>query len=211
MKNNKGMTIVEIIVSISLISIILVFLLNLLITVKNYSDKTQSASELLINQAIITREIENDFLNYKLIGVSACTDSDFEKQGIYRPVPLGAKTDSIYCLKLTYDNSDISDNVGYLVEFNYNYSDSTYKSVVGYRRGTNQVLRESLIVMDPVNYPGTVVSSCSTVTNDKCSLKITLPVMGNDANNYDIELTYIYTYNEFTYSKVTNKYGFTIS
>jgi prepilin-type N-terminal cleavage/methylation domain-containing protein len=209
MKNNKGMTIVEIIVSITLVSVVLVFLLNLLITVKGYKDKSQSASDLLINQALITKEAENDINNYGLTEISYCDDNILNGTSASKIIPSGAS--NIYCLKLIFNDDLLTDNIGYLLQYTYQYSSTTTKNVVGYKRGTNQVVRESSISMDPDVYKGSVSSSCSTNNYSNCSLKIVLPVIGNDDNNYDITLTYIYQSSNFTYNKFSNKYGFTAS
>ena len=196
MRNNKGMTIVEIIVSITLVSIVLVFMLNLLITVKNFQNQSQNVSDLLINQALLTREIENDF-----------NDSDFAKTGYLRPIPSSmSKSDgSIYCLKLIYDETLVNDNIGYLVQYNFDSN----SGVIGYKRSSNQVLRQTSYISN--SYSGSVVSSCSSSSGSvDCSLKITLPVIGNDDNNYDVVLTYIYKHDDFTCTSA-NSYRFKIT
>ena len=207
MRNNKGMTIVEIIVSITLVSIVLVFMLNLLITVKNFQNQSQNVSDLLINQALLTREIENDFKDYVLKGVSVCDDSDFAKTGYLRPIPSSmSKSDgSIYCLKLIYDETLVNDNIGYLVQYNFDSN----SGVIGYKRSSNQVLRQTSYISN--SYSGSVVSSCSSSSGSvDCSLKITLPVIGNDDNNYDVVLTYIYKHDDFTCTSA-NSYRFKIT
>lgn len=204
--NKKGMTLVEIIVSISLVTVILAFLINLLITVKDFDNNTQNASEMLINQAVITREAQKDFIDYGLVGVSACTSEDVTARGLLSPVPSGAT--NIYCLKFTYDSSLVTDNIGYLLSYTYNYDGTNTKSVIGYKRGTNQAMRDAYTTLNPATRKGTVSSSCSTQDYSKCSLRIDLPVIDNNLNDYSITLTYIYDKNNFNYNKSTNAYGF---
>ncbi|MDD2505316.1 MAG: hypothetical protein PHF21_03480, partial [Bacilli bacterium] len=72
--NNKGMTIVEIIISVTLVSIVLILLLSVLITVRGEDERGKATSDLLMNQALITKEIENDFINLDLIGIATCND-----------------------------------------------------------------------------------------------------------------------------------------
>lgn len=196
MKNNKGMTIVEIIVSIALISIILVFLINLLITVKNANDRNKASSELLINQALITKTIENDFTELKLKGVSYCTQTEVNNN-------ITTTKENVYCLKLIYENN----TNGFLLMYTYQYSNVDKKTIVGYKRGNTQVMRETTNISDE---KGTVNSSCPRKEYSKCSLKIELPIMGNDTNYYNISLSYIYDSNRFTYT-TGNKYQFNIT
>ena len=76
LKNNKGLTVTEIIISISLVSIVLIFLFNALITIKNTNENVSKASTELINQALVTRSIQNDFRTYELQNVYACDEED---------------------------------------------------------------------------------------------------------------------------------------
>lgn len=228
MKNKKGMTIIELITALILISIVLVFMLNLLITVQNFSVQNQNTSDLLVNQAIVIKALEKDINEYKLVGVSNCTNEDLIKSRRYPVVPNPNDPD-LYCLKLTFDNEYLDDNEGFLVQYTYNYGyeldendnivydengNPRYnkKNVIGYKRSSNQTIRESSILMKPSNNKGTVTSSCSDneVDNKTCSLKITMPILDEDGNNYDIVATYIYNSNGFTYTKGT-AYGFVIS
>ena len=204
--NNKGMTLVEIIVSISLVTVILVFLINLLITVKNYDNNTQNSSELLNNQAIITKEVQKDFMDYGLKEVKVCDASDVSYTSMLSPVPSGAS--NVYCLKLIYDSTNVTDNIGYLLSYSYNYTEDNNKSVIGYKRGTNQVMREAYANMNPSVNKGSVSSSCTGSMDSKCSLKITLPVIDDDLNDYSIVLTYIYDSTTFNYNNTLNGYGF---
>ena len=205
MKNKKGMTITEIVVSVVLVSIVLVFLLNLLITVKKYTDDNQSESNLLINQSIITKEIEKDIKDYSLSGISTCTATDLAS-GI---LPYGADQGNLYCLKLVFDNTLIRDNVGYLLYYTYNFSDNNPQTVIGYKRGDNQVVRQSYVDMNPLTYPGSVTSSC-TSSDNYCSLRIVMPIVDDNLNDYSITISYIYKKSSFIYT-TGSAYGFSIN
>ena len=65
MKNNKGVTIVELIVSISLITVVLVFLLRLLLTVKEMDDKSLSMLEYQEKSALIIRAVQEKIKDVK--------------------------------------------------------------------------------------------------------------------------------------------------
>ena len=76
--DNKGITLVELIVSIALISIVIMFLFRLLVDVR-YSDNTTDYNR--NNQqtrAIIIKTIQNDFLERKLIGLTDRTQNEGE-------------------------------------------------------------------------------------------------------------------------------------
>ncbi len=208
MKNNKGMTIVELIVCLILVSVMMIFLLNLLITVQNFSVQNQNVTDLLVNQSVVIKALEKDMNEYKLKGVSTCTAEDLSQDKRY-PI-VSNDYSNLYCLKLTYDNSLLEENVGYLVQYTYNYTEFESKNVVGYKRGSNQTIRESKISMDPNNYLGYVTTSCKNVSSSSCSLKITMPIFDEIGTNYDIVATYIYNSSDFNYQP-GSAYGFVIN
>ena len=58
--NNKGFTLVEIIVSISLVSVVMIFLFQIITTIKNIYDKQNNKNDIKITVAVITREVERE-------------------------------------------------------------------------------------------------------------------------------------------------------
>ena len=87
--NNKGITLVELMVSLILISIVMVFIFALLVDMKNEDYLSSSKSEDALNRTEIIHLIENDFINYKLSNVSQDT------------CPSGAN----FCLKFNFYNN----------------------------------------------------------------------------------------------------------
>lgn len=67
---NKGITLVELIISISLISIVIVFLFTLLVDVKANDNRIDYARDNQQNRAIIIKRVQDDFLDYGLIGLN---------------------------------------------------------------------------------------------------------------------------------------------
>ena len=120
LKNNKGLTVTEIIISISLVSIVLIFLFNALITIKNTNENVSKASTELINQALVTRSIQNDFRTYELQNVYACDEEDeIKATGTNRIFPNPpTDIDNLYCLKFDYNSELTSENVGYIIHIN---------------------------------------------------------------------------------------------
>ena len=76
--NNKGITLIEIIISIALISIVLIFLFSLLVTVNDMNDDAEVNSTYLINKALILKNIEEDLSKEtNEIIVKNCNINDF--------------------------------------------------------------------------------------------------------------------------------------
>ena len=76
MMNNKGFTLIELMVSVILISIVLVFMFNLLGDIKRESALSNEDISDNLDRATITRIIQNDFIESKLTTISICNDSD---------------------------------------------------------------------------------------------------------------------------------------
>lgn len=76
--NSKGMTLVEIILSIGLVSIVMVQVLNLLVDLKDEQVLGQDKTTDLLNRSIIIKTVEEDFMNKAIVSMNECgyTDSD---------------------------------------------------------------------------------------------------------------------------------------
>lgn len=198
MKNQKGVTIVEIVVSVALISLVIIFIFNLMITVKNINDDSNSSSTNIINQNIIIRKVQADFKDLELTKVDSCSSDDIKNLMVSN---YNQKTS--YCLKLSYAGGE----VGYLIYYSYHNNTSNKDlNIIGYSRENNVVLRETDIVPQNNNedsenniYPLKVNTSCpSDESNVNCALNIVMPVVDSVGNNYDINLNYIYASNKVT-------------
>ena len=71
MKNNRGITLVELIISISLISIVILFLFRLLVDVRYNKNKVDYARDNQQSRAMIMKSVQDDLLTNKLIRLSA--------------------------------------------------------------------------------------------------------------------------------------------
>lgn len=107
--NNKGITLVELIVSIALISIVIMFLFRLLVDVRYSNSSIDFSRENQQTRAIILKTIQEDLLEKKLNGFSIGGDNASElsinlkfKEG------LNSKTAQIIVTQdtLTYKNYD---------------------------------------------------------------------------------------------------------
>ena len=75
MKNNKGFSLVELIVSFSLTMVIVVILFEIIVTMKNLYVSSVTKTELLNKQNIFTDYIYSDIENYGLNSVFVCGDN----------------------------------------------------------------------------------------------------------------------------------------
>lgn len=194
--NKKGMTLIEIIISITLISIIIVFLLSIFITIRNENNSSKVVSDLLINQALITKEIETDFIELRLNAITDCEPINDLKNNyiIHKSVVAGGYK----CLKFTFSASS---DVGYLLYYTYQIPEETDPvNVVGYRRGTKSTVRKT----NQTPSGGTVSYKC---TGGVCPVIINLPVYSEDGDDYGIHLSYIYNGNDFS-GLISNEYIF---
>lgn len=74
--NKKGMTMVEIMVSVVLISIVLIFLMNLFVSVRNTYNQSKIQSDYEMLQSNIINSIGKDVENYGLTKIEVNADHD---------------------------------------------------------------------------------------------------------------------------------------
>lgn len=70
--NNKGFTMVELIVSFTLTSIIVIILFQLIISLKEMQEYADTKTELLTKQATISRRVNKFLTNEEIIGITNC-------------------------------------------------------------------------------------------------------------------------------------------
>lgn len=76
--NNKGITLVELIVSISLISIVIMFLFRLLVDIRYSENSTDFNRANQQTRAVILKTIQEDFLERKVVGLVDRTQNEGE-------------------------------------------------------------------------------------------------------------------------------------
>ena len=67
--NKKGMTIIEVLVSVVIVSIVVLLLIKVIINLGNINNDTSYASNDEISRATIIKILEKDFLELKLQGI----------------------------------------------------------------------------------------------------------------------------------------------
>ena len=201
--NNKGITLIEIIISIVLISIVLIFLFSLLVTVKDINFKSEVNSTYLINKSLILKNIEEDFSKAKEIKVYDCdniqdlyskfpTDPNdttyFQKDGVD-----STKLKSNKCLKFEFtwdDDVTLSDNEP-IAHFGIYYYKNKNNYVISYIRGNNRVTRE-LPEFEKYNIVGNTFNSWtySTGAMETGFHNIYIPIIGSDGKDYSLNISY---------------------
>lgn len=69
MLNKKGMTLLEIVISIALISVVMLFLFSLLNDIQYESKHSSYAKDFLVSRATIIKDVEEDILNNNITNV----------------------------------------------------------------------------------------------------------------------------------------------
>lgn len=186
--NNKGVTLVEIIISVALISIVLVFLFSLLIQVNNQNSDNEIKSSYLIYQSTFTKQIEEDFLDYKLSSATTSCNAqastgETNKDYLYLPNWDGT---NIKCLKFT-----LTESPEYAYLFLYKLRDD--RTVLSYYRGDYKQSVELEEFDWDYNSSYNVCNNCSDekVVNHFNYQVYSLPIIGPDYNDYSINLSYV--------------------
>ncbi|MDD2409776.1 MAG: hypothetical protein PHD03_03555 [Bacilli bacterium] len=202
--NTKGISLVEIIISITLISIIIVFILSLLISIRSDDQESNELSQLKLNQALIIKEINTDFIERELIGIASCEDggSDRNKDSIRFYIKTSNNSfneGKSNCLKLIYNPAKGEDNIGYLLYYSYNFKDAENINVTGYRRGNKSIIRETQAGTSQQGYANV---NCKS---EFCLVTINLPILAKNGDDYGINLSYISKFG-FNYTSFNSSY-----
>ncbi len=105
MKNNKGITILEVIISVALISLVMVFLFRLLILVRNEDNLNMNRSNVNVILSLVLDEIHNDFNVKELNYVYKPTCVDLTSVPTNCCCSFGSKD----CLKFFYKTGEVKE------------------------------------------------------------------------------------------------------
>ena len=137
MNDSKGMTIVEVLVSVVIISLIMGVLFTLLLQVQKINSDTSKRSSILLAQNVVTKAIERDMIE---IGVKAISNCTFDQFGFNGSVIDSTENDGelIYnyeCIRIEYNQSYDMSDVGYLMVYKQSSSQDDPAWVLRYGRG----------------------------------------------------------------------------
>lgn len=211
--NKKGITLTEIIISIALISIVLIFLFSLLILVKDINDESKVNSTYLINKSLILKNIENDLRKASSLTIRNCSngikdiyskyeENKYEDDGVTikeyyfstkdKPKEEVQKLKAGKCLELDYDNNTSTENA----RLGIYYYKNRNSYVISYIYGTTKATRE-LPDFEKYNVDasGNLKKdwerkniTLGTVVTGFATLKI--PIIGSDGKDYSIIVSY---------------------
>lgn len=140
--NKKGFTTVELIVSFSLVAVIVFFLFEIVLILKDIYISSGIKTKLITKQAILTESINNDFVSKNLLAVARCTDA----------------VDANACVDFTF-----SDGVKRLIVNRENntvtYNDITTKLIDGSRIGNIKISSETSVNKEFSKYDGILTIS----------------------------------------------------
>ena len=129
--NSSGMTIVEVLVSVIIISLVMGVLFALLLQIQKASTDVKKKSSLLISQNVVTKAIEKDMIEIGVKAISKCT---FDQFG-FNPDSLDASEVS-NCVRIEYNKTyDIADT-GYILIYKQKSENSSW--VIRYGKGYYQ-------------------------------------------------------------------------
>lgn len=214
MKNKNGMTIVEMLISILIISIVLALLFNMLSSVRSEDVSNQIQSEFLINQASIIKQVEEDFVDFGVSKISPCNLKDANITN-YRLIS-GYET-KYKCIRIDYQADYIDDNIGFLMLYKaytrFSNKDvgknESAKWVIQYVRGRytrrnigdNTIIKSSWenAVQVMKSYPEELESDFTPYLlytaapgNELNAASLVLPIVNQDAEHYDINLSFTF-------------------
>ena len=209
--NNKGVTIVEILLSIIIMSIVLIILFSMLSNVRNEDEKNQIKSQYVVNQSLIVQAIEEDIINYGVKSVEECSlyNVDLSSNNINQKYRNDFK-----CLRINYASDYLTDNIGFLMIYNYynnydpvkNYEGSESSWMTRYVRGHydgtevkdnwRTLTTASNNLPDQVDLSGEITvkyTNMALSSNNSNAVLINIPIKNPNGDHYDINLSFLYT------------------
>ena len=212
-KYNRGVTIVEILISVAIIGIILLLLFSMLLQVRNEDRNNNIQSNFIINQSTFIKIIEEDITKYGVKAVSYCTLADVN---VNSSTVVAGDEENFKCIRIEYAADYLKDKVGYLIIYNYyDKYDVVDGSNVGvgskwmmkyvrgyYDRCTNgkpvkSTWQEEVTIMKEIpeeinmNLAPTVLYTAATGTNMNAA-SISVPIENLAGERYDIDLGFTF-------------------
>ena len=205
MLNSKGMTIIEIILAIGLVSIVMVQVLNLLVDLKSEQVLGESKTNDLSNRSLIMQKVENDFLSKTITSINDCPSlsNKIADRDVY-----SMKS----CVKLVYDGKNSKPY--FLITARNTINGNDY-FIYGYGKRSSATTPEVYEAwkLESGKYPGTGVEDdcqfqlqyydCMEGENKICESRyfvLKYPVLisesvSNTIMNFDLEFIYYFRTN----------------
>ena len=138
--NNKGFTLVELITSFALASVIMIFIFNIVVILKNNYISKSVRTDLLIKQSLLSQKMNEDFTNNNVKDVVTC-DSD------KKCYEFTFADDTVKQLKISADDKTITYG-----DYTYELANSSYTSKINVSTKSitldDVTINDSLLVID---------------------------------------------------------------
>lgn len=207
--NKKGMTLVEIIISIALISIVILFLFSLLINVKDINEESEVNSSYLIMKALIIKNIEEDMseISDKLTIKKCENKDDSSKPGItqiysnWAPDSNVTNSDKWLCINFYYADKIEEEPKDHLLGIYYysnakNNHGTSGSYVISYisSNKTTRLLNDFVVSKQQsgnlsISFKP-LINPASIGDSNKYFLNINIPLIGTDNKDYSINIPY---------------------
>ena len=182
--NNKGMTLVEVIVSIVLISIVLVLIMNLFLNVQSQYNSSKLASDYEVLASNVLKSVGSDIEKYGVYSIDENTSDNSIKItfNTFRETKLNERITKILRV---YSNTDVDNKMVYYISYRYDptLSDLTSKEL-SYNIARAIPNADSLPMINIERIDG---QNASTGKNYKYA-KISIPLNDMKDNKYDINI-----------------------
>lgn len=134
MPKKNGFTLVELVLSVTLLSIVLIFMMTALVELKDKESENGADAKLLVNQAIIAKTINGEIITNGLDTVSACASLNCFNltfsNGVTKTLKLMSDNQTIF-----YGNDNVTDFIRTLP------SDRTYSSIHYYIYANLEIIK----------------------------------------------------------------------
>lgn len=176
--NKRGISMVEMIVSIALISVVIIFLMNLFLNIRMTYNLSKTASNYEIVVSSIIKAVGSDIEKYGLYDVKTGEDSLTLIYDDYRPTKLSERIQKV--IRVTKSDNDI-------YTISYGYEKDTTVDMTSSERVTNvkrdlpegaTMADSNLIELDKIY----------NNTSSKVIVDIKIPIYDENGNNYSINI-----------------------
>ena len=138
--NKKGFTIVELIISVAILSVVMVFALNLLVILKEQETSLETDTDMVLNQAFVSKKINGDIVTNGGIKLLNCTTTKCD---------FTFNNDATKTLTLTNNKKTIKYENEHYVEFTRTLPEGSYGNIVvkeflNYSMGTLRIITINL-------------------------------------------------------------------
>ncbi len=195
-KYNRGISILEVLLSIIIISFVLVLLFSLLGQVKNESVRNNISSTFIMEQSLLDELITNDILDFGIKTISSCLMGSL-KDGVYNKnnkvgeTTLDGKNSSSRCIRIEFDKPGIKADVAYIMVYQY-YTKYGYNEATGEFDGRSYTGKEKNYAW-AVEYTKGYYTYKDKKEETRCSFDFTKPQNANtdcDMANTEWHRTY---------------------